>query len=83
MAFAPLLCQCSCPTEMNDGTSFSHTATLSAWTWFEAETVLVVWMRAGPVLKPLCLISLSKTLFPLSTGSNRSRLALAQSKATC
>lgn len=49
----------------------------------EVKRVFVVWMRAHSVLIPLCLISLSETLFPLSAGSNWSQLTRSQSQAIC
>lgn len=49
----------------------------------EVKRLFVVWMRAHSVLIPLCLISLSETLFPLSAGSNWSQLTRSQSQAIC
>ncbi len=106
---------CSCLIEMNDGTSFVHTALLSVWArpdscvhpgWeqdpeagqitprrpiygkrvFPAPLLcglFVVWRRAHPVLILSCLISQSKTPFPLPAGSDWSRLTLPASRAIC
>lgn len=49
----------------------------------EGKWVFVVLMRGHPVLITLCLIPLSKSLFPLPAGSNWSWLTLSPSQAIC